>query len=79
MPDERLLGDEMDRLIQRFGKLIAEFERRERHHAKRGANPQKDGAYLFEMAQIIYSQEAPPQSFSSAFRGKDRRSGASRE
>jgi hypothetical protein len=72
MADELLLEDETDRLIQRFGKpaVIAEFERRERHHAKRGANPQKDGAYLFEMAQIIYSQQGALAESLLGFQGK---------
>jgi hypothetical protein len=57
MPDELLLEDEIDRLIRRFGKpaVMAEFERRKRHHAKRGAKPQKNAVYLLEMARIIHS------------------------
>jgi hypothetical protein len=59
MADELLLEDEIDRLIQRFGMpaIIAEIERRKRHHAKRGAKPQKNAVYLFEMARIIYSPQ----------------------
>jgi hypothetical protein len=55
MPDELLLEDEIDRLIQRFGMpaMIAEIERRKKR--RRGAKPQKDAVYLFEMARIIYS------------------------
>jgi hypothetical protein len=55
MADELLLEDEIDRLIKRFGELavITEIERRKRR--RRGAKPQKDAVYLFEMARIIYS------------------------
>jgi hypothetical protein len=63
----------IDRMIQCFGAedipaMIAELERRKkRHHAKRGAKPQKNAVYLFEMARIIYSPQA---GYQPRFQGK---------